>query len=197
MPEPVANVGVDARWAALSTPEQHRRFAQIMQLMDERYKGLELGLDAWLNGLAASGQVVELFGWGIPSESPSDIVQVIALSSRRADDGTRTQPRIRMRGVAPESIAPSLLRDADIKTWLDRYLRLLQNILGCPTEFAAMRPKSMSFKPMERLHDLVQQGTTFEACCGGRSATYATTVLNERDHGQTLFWRIEMTELAN
>ncbi|MGE3316816.1 MAG: hypothetical protein AB7O26_16990 [Planctomycetaceae bacterium] len=194
---PLTNERPDGQWVALSTPDQRRRFAQIMQFMDDRYKGLELGLDTWLNGLAAAGQQVEIFGWGTSPQFPGDIVQVIALSSRRADDGTRTQPRIRMLGVAPELKSSCSLDDAEIKVWLHRYLRLLQNMLGCPTEFSAMRPKMMSFKPMERLHDLVRLGTTYDTLVGERIVSYAATVVTERDHGETLFWRIQMTEQEN
>lgn len=188
---------VDGRWVELTSPGMRRRFTQIMQRMDDRYDGLELGIDAWLNGLAASGQFAELYGWGLDNGSPEGIVQVVALSSRRTPDRFRTQPRIRMLGVDPDAFSSAPYGDEVISTWIVRYLRLLHDLLGSPVEVAAMRPKSMSFKPMERLHDFVRSGISFDVSDSGRQVLCSATVIDERDHGQTLFWRVALAEVPS
>ena len=198
MPEhlmvPDAIVDMDrGRWVPLVTPAAHRRFAHIMQLMDSRYHGLELGLEGWLAAKAAAGQQAELFGWCPEEGEPESALQVMALTSRRNAQGVREQPRVRMLGVAADLISPSQCRDADIEGWLARFLRLLQELLGSEVEFRAMRPKTMTWKPMERMHDFVRRGTVFDVIRDDKRSTYSATVVEEHDRGHTLYWTVRFS----
>jgi hypothetical protein len=183
-------------WLPLTSTSARMRFAEIMQLMDARYADLGRGLDSWLEGLIDSGQHAELFGWCADDTQPENAIQVMALTSRLNAIGKRENARVRMLGVAADRIPPSQWREDDIQVWFARFLGLVHELLGGECEFSAMRPKSMTWKPMERLHDLVQQGARFEVIEDGKRTTYAADVTDSRDRGETLYWRIRLAPIA-
>jgi hypothetical protein len=177
-------------WRPLTTPADLARFVQIMERMDERYDGMGETLDRWLASRVATGHTPELFGWS-PLDDAHTIHQVIAITSRPDDAGQRRDLHIRRLGVDPDLVPQDQRTDAHVRAWLARFLLLLLELSGPGHDMQAMRPKTMTFRPMQRMHDLMREGLVLED--GGR--TYRAAVVDERDRVAALMWMLRIDPL--
>ncbi|MGE3314485.1 MAG: hypothetical protein AB7O26_05160 [Planctomycetaceae bacterium] len=184
------------RWIALETQGSLDRFAEIMQINDDRYQGLHLGLDSWIQSKNNGGQPAEFFGWIPDGSSSDDVLEVLAFTSRRSPDGKRVEPRLRMLGMAADRIPPSDCCDVQIQLWLARALVLLYELFGCGFPIEAMRPKTMTFKPMQRFHDFASRGTVFQVIENGVPVLRRVDVIGEEDRGHVVHWNLQFSEVA-
>jgi len=67
---------------------------------------------------------------------------------------------------------------------------------GVPTTYKLFHPKTMTWKPMQRLHDLMQHGLTIQPPDRSQKPLRAD-VSDENDRGDALFWRISLSELTD
>lgn len=183
------------RWTLLDTPHGQARFAQIMQLNDNRYTGLDLGMESWLRSKKEGGQPAEIFGWSREEDCPDDVLQVLAFTSKRNAEGKRIEPRLRMLGMAVDRIPHSQCCDVHVQLWIARGLVLFHELFGCGVPIEAMRPKTMTFKPMERFHDLARRGTIFQVMDRGEPALRRMDVIAEEDRGHVIHWVLQISEI--
>jgi len=159
--------------------------------MDDRYDGMGETLKRWLASRIATGQTPELLGW-CPDDAPQTIQQVIGITSCRDAAGNRREISIRRLGVDPDLAPEGERTDAHVRRWLARFLLLLLEISGPGHDMRAMRPKSMTWKPMERMHDLMREGVLLEAREGGLRREYLASVIAERDRVAALLWTLRI-----
>lgn len=159
--------------------------------MDDRYAGLTAeACERWIDSMVAQGRCPELWGF-YPSASSiaADILQVLALTTRPRKNGDDVRPLIGMVGVAVDVIQQDQWDDRHILSWLGEAVLCLADNYG--PELQAMRPKTMTWKPMQRFHDLLRDGLVV---CKGEASTEAwhASVIDERDRGDALHWIIRI-----
>ena len=182
------------RWRAIQTRPEIDRFAEIMRLMDQRYSGLSTeALERWAEGPRTDGRQAELLGWfGPGARTPENLVQVIAVASSIDKQGHRRRLMVAMTGVAADRISGPDCSDDRIRLWLSRFLIGVGQLLGGDGKFRAMRPKTMTWKPIERMHDMLQEGIDI-ALTGPEGGVLSSRVIQERDIGHGYFWKVSLT----
>lgn len=193
----VAKVCDGGTWQLLAESNEKARFSQIMRLMDERYSGLTPdALDRWCESKSARGRPVELWGWfRSASANPAEMLQVFALTLRASNHGDDVRPLIAMVGVAADVIPQDQWSDEQVRRWLARAVLCLGENYGPDVEFQAMRPKSMTWKPIQRFHDFLRDGIVVRTA-DSPSEAWQATVIDERDRGDALHWIIRIQKCA-
>ena len=189
----IGHTGQAGSWRKLTAADEKARFSQIMRLMDERYSGLsEEGCERWVEAKIAAGKPPELWGWfRSASANPADIRQVFALTSRRSAHGYDLRRLIAMVGVAADVIPQHEWGDEQVLRWLGRAVLCLVENYGPDVDFQAMRPKTMTWPPIQRLHDYLRAGLIVRQTALSNDAWQAT-VVDERDRGDALHWIIRI-----
>jgi len=214
MPASSPSSAVCSHWAETTTiADAKQEFVAIMEGMDERYCGLgapsgrlKNPLDQWIDAhnLASSPRRVALFAWREDTDPARDDNQkwrsrlVLAVTFQKPT-GHSDPPRrivVEMLGINRElhpEPSPSeiqgfgrLIRDhvidfgsgqPDLETPSGQLAAARQSVV-----VTAFRPKSMSWPPAMQLHDFV--------------LTYpGTRILEERDCGDSIYWRFEWTKV--
>jgi len=186
-----------SQWYRLSKSNDRARFADIMRQMDARYFALSSEeLEEWVDRKVQIGRLPELYGWFDNDLKDIDhLLQVMAVTSVLDDEGRRSDIGLPMLGIAADMIPESAWM-ADIETWLERFLVCVKSLVGLDTEFRAIRPKTMTFKPMERMHDLMREGIEFDSDDPSEGKLYAR-VFKEKDIGHSFYWNMKIVPVAN
>ena len=183
-------------WRKLVCEEEHARFAEIMRLMDERYSALRFDqFQHWLQCKQDAEKHPELFGWfdGDPTDL-SNIRQVMAVTSDQDDDGHRSGLGISMLGIAADVIPETEWNLQIVETWLSRFLLCVKQLVGLDATIRAIRPKTMTWKAAEQIHDLMKTGIVFDSDVAAEGRLHAG-VYQERDIGDSLYWKMRITRL--
>jgi len=180
------------RWKVLSSVEEHVRFSEIMRLMDERYSALSpKQLNLWMERKSAADKEAVLLGL---FDSDDQIRQVIAFTVRAASENRPEQRAISMVGVAADELDHSQIDDEVIGGWLANIILAARQQFGCPTVYETMRPKTMTFKPMQRMHDFMMEGIVVRQADDPDHA-WKATVIESNDRGHTVFLRMSLEEV--
>ncbi len=185
-------------WTALTAPGELARFGEIMRLMDDRYCALSTEeVEAFVSCRPKDLKYPELFGWfeGGGTEL-SAIRQVMATTCFKDEQGRRSDLGVSMLGIAKDVIPESEWTDEQIETWLGRFVLCVKSLIGLDVEFRAIRPKTMTWKPAEQLHDLVRLGIDFPSDDPEEGLLHAG-VVEEKDLGNTLYWKMRIVRTAS
>ncbi|TWU05247.1 hypothetical protein CA54_59350 [Symmachiella macrocystis] len=183
-------------WLRLTTETSHVRFAEIMRQMDDRYSGLSIDeLQHWLQRKEASEKNPGLYGWfaGDPTD-PANIRQVMAVTSSQDEDGHRSDVGISMLGITADVIPEPLWTPENIKLWLSRFVLCVKGLIGLDANFRAIRPKTMTWKPAEQLHDLMKTGIEFDSD-DPTEGRLLVGVFQEKDLGDSLYWKMRIVRV--
>lgn len=184
------------RWSSLQTKAERARFAQIMRLMDQRYRGLSSGnLDRWLERKQRDGKHPELFGCfqGVGGHA-RDVRQVAAVTSSGVEGGRRKKLGISMLGVAADRIPELDWTEENIRLWLGRFVLCMKNLAGLNREVRAIRPHTMTWTPMQRLHDLIEMGIDVESDIAGEGTIRGKATV-ARDTGSSKYLKLRFVSL--
>jgi hypothetical protein len=194
--QPVASL-TTTLWHPLTSDAKRFRFAEIMRLMDRRYKNLSLDqLDVWLNDEARVQRPAELWGWFEgDADDVDNLRQVLAFTCRRDLAGRRSDLFLEMIGVAADVIPSAEWTAAAVETWYSRLVLQLKELAGLGETITAIRPRRMDFEPMQRLHDLVPAGFAVVAGDEPGAPSYRMQLDDERDKGDALFWRMRVVRV--
>lgn len=180
------------QWKTLESADERIRFSEIMRLMDDRYDGLSPEqLDLWVARRNDVGKRAVLLGL---FDSDARIKQVIAVTVRDASDSRVAQRAISMVGVASDELDHSQIDDEAIRDWLANIVLAAKQYFGCPTVYETMRPKTMTFKPMQRMHDFMTEGIVVRQP-NAPDRTLKATVTESNDRGHTVFLRLRLEQL--
>ncbi len=183
-------------WRKLVCEEEQARFAEIMRLMDERYSALRLDqFQHWLRCKKEAGKHPELFGWfdGDPNDL-ANIRQVMAVTSDQDDDGHRSGLGISMLGIAADVIPETEWDLQNVETWLSRFLLCVKQLIGLDVTLRAIRPKTMTWKAAEQIHDLMKTGIVFDSDDAAEGRLHAG-VYQEKDIGDSLYWKMRIVRV--
>ena len=186
-----------ACWQILKSTALVERFEEIMREMDQRYSALSGGeLQRWMNTKERNGKHPELHGWfeGGRTE-PSALRQVIATTCEKDEQGIRSDLGLSMLGVAADLIPESEWTDGHVEQWLGRFVLCVKSLIGLDVEFRAIRPKTMTWKPIERMHDLMKQGITLQSDVPEEGLLHSV-VIHEKDIGHALYWKMKIVRVA-
>ncbi|MCA9073464.1 MAG: hypothetical protein KDA93_00420 [Planctomycetaceae bacterium] len=181
-----------AHWHILTLAALVDRFGEIMRLMDERYCALSTDeLPRWLANKERNGKHPELHGW-FEGESiePAALRQVMATTCVKDAQGRRSDLGLSMLGVAADVIPESEWTDEHVEQWLGRFVLCVKSLIGLDVEFRAIRPKTMTWKPMERMHDLMKQGITLQSDDPEEGLLHSI-VIHEKDIGHSIYWKMK------
>jgi len=183
-------------WQTLVSDEEQERFAEIMRLMDERYSALRFDqFQHWLRSKEEAEKHPELYGWfeGDPSD-PANIRQVMAVTSTQDEEGHRSDVGISMLGITADVIPEPLWMPENIELWLSRFLLCVKGLIGLDATIRAIRPKTMTWKPAEQLHDLMKTGIEFDSDDPTEGRLHAG-VFQEKDIGHSLYWKMRIVRV--
>ena len=156
-----------------------------MRLMDARYKYLSLEqLKVRID--QAGDRPVELFGWFDGGTDVANLRQVLGIASDAPVSTPRADTSIEMLGIAKDVIGGT--GDAEVLEWYGRFLLRIRELVS-DLQFTAIRPVSMTWKPMQRLHDHVVKGTVVTAPDGGR---WRISIQDERLQEDVVIWQLKI-----
>lgn len=187
----------EVRWYILDTPAQLARFCEIMHLMDERYAALDVpSLQSWYQRKAKRRRTAVIYGWGDPAhaDDPSSLQQVLAFSYKTAEEsasGPVENLSIEMIGIAIDLLREQEFHDSHVVCWFQRIVQQTLALTGFDQPLVAMRPKSMTFHAVQRVHDCVAEGVPVST--GKPSGGHIKFVIDqEQDRGDALFWHLRV-----
>ena len=149
--------GTQGAWNAIVSASGRSRFAEIMRQMDVRYRGLSAEeLDRWMQRNEDRGRRPLLAG--LRSRNGM-IIQVAGFTERKRTDGRPPQRVLCMTGVDPAAwprVSPEAV--SDMAVWLAELIRCAAVCFGRPVDIEAIRPKTMTYGPMQEMHDCMYDG---------------------------------------
>ncbi len=185
-------------WFELRNEEDVSRAAAIMRLMHEHYWAMDTkALNRWLTKPREGGRTAELFGW-FPGDdqSPAGLFLVLGVTSQIAAQGGRHAVFAEYFGVAADTIEDPDVGDDQVREWHTVFFQKVHELTLAEGVFKAVRPKSMKFKPMQRLHDLVTMNTEVIDRADSNLSRYRVVIDEERDRGSALFWMLRIVPAA-
>lgn len=168
-----------------------------MQLMHEHYRGFdERMVQRWLTKPRDGGRVAELFGcFSNEALTPNGPLLVLGITSRLNEREEREAVFAEYFGVAADTFADREIAEVEIRDWYSQFVCKLRRLAPEGT-FKSFRPKTMSCKPMQRLHDLVTEGTAvFDEVPSGQ-AMFRVLIDEEQDRGGSLYWMLRIVPCA-
>jgi hypothetical protein len=167
-----------------------------MRLMHEHYLGLDdRKMTKWLTAPRDGGRVAELFGW-FPEAPlvPDGPLLVLGITSRAGEAG-REAVFAEYFGVAADALKDGDVAEDEIHGWYCEFVRMLRR-LSPSGIFKSIRPKTMNYKPMQRVHDMVTEGTPVPDQGPGGDETLCIVVDEEHDRGTSLYWMLRIVVQA-
>jgi len=186
---------ITSPWREITAPGDVARFCEIMRLMDDRYAALDPpAIEAWRQRKARRLRIGKIFSYD-DSADEAPLRQMIALSFKARDadatDAAAENLSIEMAGVAIDALGDDQLTETAAILWFQRFVELLVALTGLENPLVAMRPKTMTFPLMQRVHDYVAEGKPVPHPQHGN---IGFIVDHEQDRGDALFWHLRIVK---